>query len=48
MACKTPENGFYPPCRENHRESRNLLQIGWLCGNKKAIKGVVLDGSCVN
>ncbi|MBQ6599735.1 MAG: hypothetical protein IJH79_19470 [Lentisphaeria bacterium] len=38
----------YPPCRENHRESRNLLQIGWLHGNKKAVKGVVLDGSCVN
>ena len=48
MACKAPENGFYPPCRENHRESRNLLQIGWLWGNKKAVKGVVLDGSCVN
>ena len=35
MVCKAPENGFYPPCRENHRESRNLLQIGWLWGNKK-------------
>lgn len=48
MACKAPENGFYPPCRENHRESRNLLQIGWLRGNTRAVKGVVLDGSCVN